>query len=117
MSEPEPHTFYELLDDIRRRPAMYLGRKSLRDLDAWLQGYHMGKAEAGAAASDEEQEFREFDAFVQDKYDWHDVGGWAWKIAYYHRDDASALDEFFKLLDEFRESKQQQLRRSSESAA
>ncbi len=100
-----PQSFYELLDAIRRRPPMYLGRKSLHDLHMWLAGYRMGRMLAGLAPSDEEREFDAFDAFVQDKYDWHDVGGWAAKIAYYHREDASALDEFFKLLDEFREAR------------
>lgn len=103
-----PQSFYELLDAIRRCPAMYLGRSSLHDLFIWLVGYSMGRMEAGIVPSDEEREFEEFDAFVQEKYDWHDVGGWAAKIAYYHREDASALDEFFKLLDEFRERKRRQ---------
>ena len=105
--EPNPQCFYEVLDAIRRRPAMYLGRKSLHDLYTWLAGYSMGRRWAGLAPSDEELEFGGFDAFVQDKYDWRDVGGWAAKIAYYHREDARALDEFFRLLDEFRESKRQ----------
>lgn len=117
-AETGPQSFYELLDAVRRRPAMYLGRKSLHDLYVWLAGYGIGRMQAGLAPSDEEREFGEFDAFVQDKYDWHDVGGWAAKIAYYHREDASALDEFYKLLDEFRETKrQQQAARVSDGAS
>jgi hypothetical protein len=102
-----PSGFYELLEAIRRRPGMYLGQKSLRDFAAWLQGYFYGKSEAGLPDTEAEVEFRDFDEFVQEKYQWHDVGGWAAKIQYYHRDDAAALDEFFKLLDEFRESKRE----------
>jgi hypothetical protein len=98
-------TFFGLLDSIRERPGMYIGRKSLRDFYAWLGGYRFARMQAGLARSTDEDEFEGFDAFVCEKYRWHDVGGWAAKIAYFHRDDAEALDEFFKLLDEFRASR------------
>lgn len=97
-----PDTFFGLLDAIRERPGMYIGRKSLRDFNAWLNGYTYARLEAGSAPLPDEAQFEGFDAFVCDKYDWHDVGGWAAKIAYYHRDDANALDEFFRLVDEYR---------------
>lgn len=106
-SHNESPNFYELLEAIRLRPAMCLGRKSLHDFNGWVAGYRIGKAHSGASTSTEEQELREFDEFIQEKCRWHDVGGWAAKIAYYHRDDSAALDEFFKLFDEFQESKHQ----------
>lgn len=102
--------FYEL-EAIRKRPAMWLGRKSLQDFYSFIGGYSYARTEDGVAPSAEEIEFTEFDAFVQRKYHGYDVGGWAAKIAYYHRDDAMALDEFFKLLDEFRNGKRQQRER------
>ncbi|APW59086.1 hypothetical protein [Paludisphaera borealis] len=95
--------FYGLLESVRERPGIYLGHKSLQRFDSWLHGYRHARWGLGIAQTSEEQEFDEFDAFVQRKYDWRDVGGWAAKIAYYHCDDADAFDEFFKLLDEFRE--------------
>jgi hypothetical protein len=100
-----PETFYGLLDAIREWPVMFLGRKSLQVFDSWLLGYRYAKREIQRALSADEEEFRDFDDFVCQKYRWHDSGGWAAKIAYHHRDDAAALDAFFKLLDEFRESK------------
>lgn len=99
-------SFYALLDEIRKRPGLYLGSNSFRNLDPWLQGYFYGKAQVSEPDS-EEIEFRGFDDFVQEKYDWHDVGGWAAKIQYYHCDDASALEEFFRLLDEFKAQKRE----------
>ena len=111
---PKPVSFYELLDEIRRRPTLYFGRKSLRDFYAFLNGYHCGRSFAGATPSVEEEEFGQFDLFVQRKYRWYDCGGWAAKIAYYHWDDAAALDEFFKLLDEFREAQRRRKRRKRE---
>ena len=100
-----PDTFFGLLEAIRERPAMYIGRKSLRDFKAWLDGYWCARMQAGVPPLADEDEFEGFDSFVCDKFRWHDTGGWAAKIAYYERDDASALDEFFKLLDEFRAAK------------
>jgi hypothetical protein len=97
-----PRDFYGLLEAIRRRPALYLGHRSLVAFRSWLDGYHYAKSEAGVGRSAEEEEFADFDSFVCRKYRWHDVGGWAAKIAYYHRDDGTALDKFFELLDEFR---------------
>jgi hypothetical protein len=97
-----PETFYGLLEAIRHRPGTYLGRKSLRDFYAWLGGCRFGRMQCGLPPLQDEVEFEQFDFFVCEKYRWHDTGGWAAKIAYYHRDDAEALDEFFRLLGEFR---------------
>ncbi|MEP7342039.1 MAG: hypothetical protein ABI977_30185 [Acidobacteriota bacterium] len=101
-------SFYKLMDAIRQRPGLYLGRNSILAFDAWLQGYWYAQGEFGIPLTEEEIEFRGFDDFIRQKYDWDDEGGWAAKIQYYYRDDARALDEFFKLLDEFRESKTKQ---------
>ncbi len=98
---PQP-TFYKILDSIRQRPVMYLGRKSLRDFDAWLSGFRFAVEQTSLKDDVEWIEFQDFDEFVQDQYDWHDVGGWAGKITYYLRDEGAGLDEFFRLLDEFR---------------
>jgi hypothetical protein len=103
--EPMPTSFYGLLNAIRNRPSLYLGRKSLKDLHSWLGGYGYARFQSGRECTADEQEFADFDEFVCRKYDWFDVGGWSAKIAYYNRDDAMAFDEFFKLLDQFRESK------------
>jgi len=87
----------ELLAAIRRRPGLYMGHASLDRLDAFLAGFSLGRPEK----FDWDIDLQAFDKFVCDRYDWHDVGGWAGKIAYHHRNQAEALDEFFKLLDEF----------------
>jgi hypothetical protein len=107
-----PGTFYDLLEAISKRPATYLGRKSLVAFSSWLQGYSFAKLESHATRSGDEEEFGLFDAFICEKYDWRDAGGWSAKIAYYHRDDAAAFDEFFKLLAEFRASREQSSEKS-----
>lgn len=106
MARPMPDTFFGLLDVIRERPGMYLGRKSVELLQVLLLGIKLGRAQVGLPPLPDHDEWHRFDDFVCDKYRWHDVGGWAAKIAYYYRDDARALEEFFKLVDEFRAAKQ-----------
>ena len=91
---------------------MFIGRKSVRDLRIWLEGYSFARGQAGLPLLPDEGEFDGFDDFVCKKYGWQDVGGWAAKIAYYYRDDGHALDEFFKLLDEYRAAKQRKSRRA-----
>ena len=93
---------FEVLDAIREKPGMYLGHQSLMALRYWIAGFHSGRTSTGAAQLPDETEFAGFDSFVCEKYRWHDSGGWAAKIAYHHRNDAEAFDEFFKLLDEYR---------------
>ncbi|HEX4608613.1 MAG TPA: hypothetical protein VH092_10455 [Urbifossiella sp.] len=103
---PVPDTFFGLLAAVRDRPGMYIGRKSLRDFYAWLGGLQFARMQAKLPPLPGEDEFDGFDAFVCDKYRWHDVGGWAAKIAYYYHDGAGALDQFFALLDEYRAGRQ-----------
>jgi hypothetical protein len=81
---------------------VYIGRKSLQVFSAWLEGYRFARTQAGLPPLPDKGEFDGFDAFVCAKYRWHDVGGWAAKIAYFYRDDTVALDQFFVLLDEYR---------------
>jgi hypothetical protein len=99
---PMPNTFFELLDLIRKKPGMYFGLMSFRHFHVWLEGFRFARMQAGLSPLPDDDKFAEFDAFVCDKYRWHDVAGWAAKIEYYYRDDTTAFDQFFKLLDEFR---------------
>jgi hypothetical protein len=64
-----PQTFYGLLEAIRKRPGMYLGRKSLAMFKAWLDGYNYARCELRAIHTAEEAEFEAFDEFVCEKYD------------------------------------------------
>lgn len=101
---PVPTSFYGWLDQIRQYPGR-LQKKSLECLRAWLEGYDAAKQEAGLPQSAEEKEFEGFDYFVCARYNRFDNAGWSAKIAYYNQDDLQALDVFFKLLDEFRQTR------------
>ena len=98
-----PKNLTEVLESLRLRPGMYIGRPSVQNLHMWLQGVICGIN--FNKDFDFDIDLFEFDKFVQDQYDWHDTGGWAGKISYYHRNDNESLEEFFKLYDKFREEK------------
>ena len=97
-----PKCMSEVLELLRNKPAMYLGRKSLHDLRSWLDGFQYAIFINDGTALKMDVDLSAFDTFIQDHYDWHDVGGWSAKIMYYNRIDTEAFDEFFKLYDEFR---------------
>jgi hypothetical protein len=81
---------------------MYLGYKSIHALRSWLDGYWYAKQEAGIPYTADEERFAGLHDFVSKKYSWHDTGAWNLKIAHFHGDEASAFDEFFRILQEFR---------------
>ena len=120
LEEPHyPQNFGEWLDSIRRNPFMYFGRKSLSDLTVWRLGYSLARDDAKLKPSEEEAELGdEFDAFVSKKYRLpHESRNWQAKIVYMVWTDENAFDEFFRLLDEFREGKRKAREREAKRAA
>ena len=115
---PVPQGFYAWLDELHRNMPMYFGRTNLNDIEAWMTGFWCGREGAGLGASDEEVEFGGFHDFVGKKYRLSSNRGWQSNIRYMNpADDKQAVDEFFLLLDEFRESKRKAREREAKRAA
>jgi hypothetical protein len=87
-----------LIDEIKSRPAMYLGRRSLSCLRSFLDGWCYRDKEEPCDASF----FRGFHEWVERKYGQKDTQSWDRIILFYSQDEADALDRFFKLFDEYR---------------
>ncbi|NEQ68964.1 MAG: hypothetical protein F6K21_26365 [Symploca sp. SIO2D2] len=52
---------YEILQKVKARPGMYIGKPALNDLFMFLVGYKTARRELGIELSQEEKEFqREF---------------------------------------------------------
>jgi hypothetical protein len=49
--------FYNLLQKIQKRPALYLGRKSIFSLQAFLDGYYYARREIETHLTAQELEF------------------------------------------------------------
>lgn len=108
-TKPRDITPYErfLLSALRKRPAMYLGTKSLARFDAWLNGYEIALVAAKVP-------LEEHCIFPSGKTSLHDYAaekylgkgaestcGWINCIFAYEPDDKKALDVCFEFLDEY----------------
>jgi hypothetical protein len=94
---------YEVIDRIRRYPAMYLGQTSLIRLKAFLDGCFWVATEH-ALPTDDCPPFGELYDWVARRYGWYEsTAGWCNIILQEcGGDDAKALGRFFELIDEYR---------------
>ena len=51
---------YKLLQNIKKRPAMYIGKNSIFNLQAFLDGYYFARREIGIPLTAKETEFQTF---------------------------------------------------------
>jgi hypothetical protein len=90
----------QILEEIRRKPGMFLARPSIRDLKNFLYGYQMGLYDCGIAIEDRFS--RDFQQWVQKKFNVQLTCGWD-SIIEFHTGggEAAAMKYFWQLLDEF----------------
>lgn len=94
-------TVMSLLNEIRRRPGMFLGRASIAKLAPFLNGYQLAMHRAGVKAPDELL-MASFRDWIHERYKTTKVG-WETLILQDSKDDeGEAMDHFWRLLDEFR---------------
>ena len=94
-------SFYELLQEIEQKPGLYIGQPSITDLQIFLAGYHFARQELGIPLTDEELRFREFQPWLQQKFDITTSQSWARSILAQTADEGAAFERFFTLLREF----------------
>ncbi|MDJ0797303.1 MAG: hypothetical protein QNJ51_10805 [Calothrix sp. MO_167.B12] len=93
---------FDILEKIRVRPAMYIGRASVSDLFHFLVGFKTALRELKVKATEEEMDFyREFQPWVQEKYHVSTSNSWAKIIMLHCGSEKEGLDAFYKLLYEF----------------
>lgn len=95
--------FYELLDYIRQRPAMYLSEKSITLLYGFLAGYNFDKWIE--TVKNTNPPFGEFNNWVAMKLGFYEsTSGWRRMLLKVENgDEEKAFDRFFVLLDEFKQ--------------
>ena len=95
--------FFEILEKIRVRPGMYIGRESVSDLFHFLVGFKTALRELDIKSPEEEMDFhREFHPWLQKRYHVSTSNSWAKIIMLYCGSEKEGLDSFYQLLDEFR---------------
>jgi len=93
--------FYDVLQKIKKRPAMYLGRHSIFSLQAFLDGYYFARRELGIPLTQQEAEFQEFLQWLRQKFQVETGQLWASILLFHSADERSAVERFFSLFEEF----------------
>lgn len=92
---------YEMLQRIKQRPGMYLGRCSITRLRAYLDGYMGSRLDLGLPQTEQEREFQGFQGWIQKRYNITSSHGWDNIILFYSADERDALNKFFQLFEQF----------------
>ncbi|MUG96511.1 hypothetical protein F7734_30905 [Scytonema sp. UIC 10036] len=93
--------FYELIQKIKKRPSMYLGKPAISNLRSCLAGYILARRELGISQTEQEKKFTEFQEWIQKKFNISSSQSWDKVILFYSEDERTALERFFELFEEF----------------
>jgi hypothetical protein len=94
---------YDLIRNIEKRPTMYLGQADLTHLGAFLAGYFFARRQSGIPETEQEQQFSEFQAWVEQKFNVSYNQPWEKIIRFFSPDETTAIQQFFVLFNEFTE--------------
>ncbi|BAU13690.1 hypothetical protein LEP3755_42310 [Leptolyngbya sp. NIES-3755] len=97
---------FEVLNQIKANPGLYLGRPSVSDLLMFLNGYEFARTQLGIELTEAEERFYdEFQPWLQQKLGVTSVTSWAKLIMLSCHDEKAGFELFFDLLNEFTEKK------------
>jgi hypothetical protein len=97
---------YDLLDKIKQRSSLYLGKRSLSHLHVFLDGYTFARRQLGIPITEQERNFEEFQEWIENRFNQVNTQSWSRIILFYSEDESDALSRFFDLLEEFLNSQQ-----------
>ncbi len=101
--------FYELLQQIQKKPGLYIGSPSINGLYMFLTGYQFARRQLGIPLLPQEREFREFQPWLQKNFGITTSQSWSQLILFHVVDERDAFERFFELFQEFLRYKQMQL--------
>jgi hypothetical protein len=91
-----------MLQRIKQRPGMFLGNCPITRLRAFLDGYLGARADLGLPLTQQEQEFNQFQDWIQAQFQITSSQGWDRIILFYSADEQDALNHFFELFEKFK---------------
>src|ERR1700722_1273386 len=94
---------YDFLQEVRKRPGMYVPNNSLHDLEKICHGYTAALSTHGIAEFGTQFNTR-FRDYLFEQHGWSMCQGWAKGIRAHCRSDETAFARFFKLVDEFKKA-------------
>ena len=86
-----------LVSKIQERPSMYLGRKTVSCLKAFLDGWYLRDPD-NVLDSDLMGRYQEW---IEDRYNKKDTHSWDRILLFYSEDEYDALQLFFETFNEF----------------
>lgn len=89
---------YEKLKAIKQKPLIYIKKKSLSYLRAYIDGYIDRQCEID---SNYKTDFFQFSKFIVEYYEVNINQGWDKIIEFYSGSDEEAFEKFYELLDKF----------------
>jgi hypothetical protein len=92
---------YDLIHAIEKRPALYLGQPDLTHLSAFLSGYFFARRQSEIPETLQEEKFSEFQAWIERKFEVNYSQPWEKIIRFFSPDEATSLQQFFILFNEF----------------
>jgi hypothetical protein len=92
---------YDLLNKIKQRSSLYLGKRSLSHLQVFLDGYTFARRQLGIPITEQERKFEEFQEWIEHRFNQADTQSWSRIILFYSEDESDALMRFFDLFEEF----------------
>ncbi|MDF5719732.1 MAG: hypothetical protein PUP91_04415 [Rhizonema sp. PD37] len=93
--------FYELIQKMKKRASMYLGKPAITNLRSCLAGYILARLELGISQTEQEKNFTEFQGWIQKKFNITSSQSWDKVILFYSEDERTELERFFELFEEF----------------
>lgn len=100
---------YDLLDhNVRPRPGMWARGESLQELETILTGYWVALQVHSVPEEFALGPRGPFTRWWESKYGWGMSLGWAFAIEQHLHDGETAMDAFFRLLDEYRAENERQ---------
>jgi hypothetical protein len=92
---------YDLIANIQKRPAMYLGQPSITHLRTFLSGYLFARRQFDTPQTEQEKQFSNFQTWIQQKFNITSNQSWDKIILFFSQDEQTALKQFFELFNEF----------------
>ena len=91
------NSIVELIQEIEKRPAMYLTRNYISCLKAYLDGWYQRDIDNVPDI----KAMSDFQIFIEKKYKSETSHSWCDIILFYSQDETDALRNFFKEFDDF----------------
>jgi hypothetical protein len=93
---------FSILEKIKTKPGMYLGRTSVSDLFMFLVGYESARSELGIDLTEEEEIFyTKFQPWLQEKLKITTNSSWSKIIMLNCHDENTGFQRFFELVETF----------------